>query len=64
MTQQELVTLFERFRWVGDIDERKTGGLGLGLSIAKSLVELQGGELIVESTIGRGTTMTVSLRAV
>jgi signal transduction histidine kinase len=64
IAHEELSTLFERFRWVGDTSERKTGGFGLGLFIAKSLVEAQGGRLMVESAIGRGTTMTVSLKAV
>ncbi|MBI2584606.1 MAG: hypothetical protein HYW28_01830, partial [Rhodospirillales bacterium] len=34
-------------------------GTGLGLSLAKSLTELQGGRLAIESEFGKGTTVTV-----
>jgi PAS domain S-box-containing protein len=40
---------------------RQTGGLGLGLSIAKNLVEAMNGSLDFESTIGQGTTFTIML---
>ncbi|MBI1239107.1 MAG: hypothetical protein GC199_07160 [Alphaproteobacteria bacterium] len=39
----------------------QSSGLGLGLAVAKSLVELQGGELSIESEPGEGTTVTLSL---
>lgn len=51
--------IFEAFRSVGGINERKTGGLGLGLFIAKSLIEGQHGTLAVESAEGKGVRMTV-----
>jgi signal transduction histidine kinase len=40
---------------------RKCDGTGLGLPLAKRLIELLGGTLKIESAIGAGTTVTVSL---
>jgi len=49
--------VFDRF-YRGDAS-RSTPGFGLGLSIARALVEAQGGTLSVESEVGRGSTFTV-----
>lgn len=56
-----LPTLFERFQSIGGIDNRKTGGLGLGLFIAKSLIEGHGGTITVHSVRGEGTRMIIHL---
>ncbi|MDQ3850511.1 MAG: ATP-binding protein, partial [Actinomycetota bacterium] len=62
MTPDEVSRVFERF-FRGAQDGRKPPGTGLGLSIVKSLVDLHGGSIDVESRPGRGTTFTVSLPA-
>ncbi|CAN5834768.1 hypothetical protein BH18ACI5_BH18ACI5_04920 [soil metagenome] len=54
--------LFERFRQGDASTTRKFGGLGLGLSIVKNMVELHGGTIAVKSPgEGLGTTVTVLL---
>jgi CheY-like chemotaxis protein/nitrogen-specific signal transduction histidine kinase len=54
--------VFERFRQGDSSTARRVGGLGLGLFIARHLVEAQGGAIRVDSEgVGRGTTFTVSL---
>jgi signal transduction histidine kinase len=40
---------------------RKYGGTGLGLSIVKGLVERHGGELVIDSSLGAGATITIAL---
>ncbi|HXI01862.1 MAG TPA: ATP-binding protein [Candidatus Saccharimonadales bacterium] len=53
--------IFERFYRIEPPGSGRVEGTGLGLAIAKSLVELHGGGITVESQVGSGTTFTVSL---
>ena len=54
-------TLFDRFVQIGAKHRAATGGTGLGLSIVKAIVDLQGGEIHFESSVGVGTTFHVDL---
>ena len=51
----QLNTIFEKFTQADSSTSRQYGGTGLGLSITKSLVELMGSRIAVESEVGRGT---------
>ena len=53
--------IFESFTQASSDTTRKYGGTGLGLTIVKSLVELQGGKIAVKSKINEGTTFTFHL---
>ena len=55
--------IFERFFRVDKARSRATGGSGLGLAIVRAIVQRNRGEIGVSSTIGQGTTFTVSFPA-
>jgi signal transduction histidine kinase len=58
---EELPLIFERFYRVDKSRTRKTGGSGLGLTIAKRLVEAHGGKIEVKSEPGQGSIFTFTL---
>ncbi|MEX2363876.1 MAG: ATP-binding protein, partial [Balneolaceae bacterium] len=54
-------SIFDSFTQASQNTKRLFGGTGLGLTISKQLVEFQGGEISVESTLGKGSTFFVHL---
>ena len=58
---EDLARLFTPFFRADRSRTRATGGVGLGLTLARRIVEAHGGTLAADSTVGVGTTMTVTL---
>jgi PAS domain S-box-containing protein len=63
MAPETIAAALEPFRQLDSSLARKFEGAGLGLSLARALTELHGGSLGIESAVGEGTTVTVSLPA-
>jgi two-component system sensor histidine kinase BaeS len=57
----ELPFIFERFYRVDKSRSRKTGGSGLGLTIAKRYVEAHGGQISAHSEVGKGSRFTFTV---
>jgi PAS domain S-box-containing protein len=59
--KEQLRTIFEPFEQADATISRKYGGTGLGLAISKNMIEMQQGELLVESEEGKGSAFTIRL---
>lgn len=63
LTDEEVEHLFDKYRSLQRRERRKAGAHGLGLAIARLVVEAHGGRIDVSSSPGRGTTVTIDLPA-
>ena len=61
MTSEQLDKIFKPFKQADSSTSRRYGGTGLGLSLSTQLAELLGGQLTVNSEIGKGSTFTLCL---
>jgi signal transduction histidine kinase len=57
----DLAVVFEEFRQVDGSYTRRYGGLGLGLTLARELITILGGQMELDSHVGEGTTVRVRL---
>lgn len=61
IAKEKLDSIFEGFTQASDDTSRKFGGTGLGLTICKDLIQLQGGNIWVQSFLGKGSQFIFSL---
>ena len=61
--KQQQTQLFNSFEQAGGSVSRKYGGTGLGLAITKSIIDIMGGDIWIESEPGKGATFTFEIKA-
>jgi len=59
--EQHQARIFEQFHQVDSSNTKAKGGTGLGLTIAKQIVEMHGGRIWVTSRLGKGSTFQMEL---
>jgi signal transduction histidine kinase len=61
MTREQMRDIFEPFTQADPSSTRRYGGTGMGLAISRSFCQIMGGEIVVDSEFGAGSTFTVYL---
>ncbi len=59
--EHEISNLFEQFQQLGKMNERKTGGIGIGLAMTRQIIQKHSGEIWVESRLDKGSTFSFHL---
>ncbi|WP_421659575.1 sensor histidine kinase [Leptothermofonsia sp. ETS-13] len=59
--EDKLETIFDRFQQIDTSNSRSRGGSGLGLTICRGIVQQHGGQIWVESQLGKGSTFCFTL---